>query len=149
MKYTIVIVLIWACFNTPALAEAPEKSFEEYSVKELIEYIAPQFGQDPKLISKITWCESGHKVQSHDGGAGVNITGIHDSTFNGWLPKYEKEVGETLNIDSQFDQLKMMSFAFQDKNKRNEWTTYIAYTNGGEYTFTNKKSGKTFTVKCK
>lgn len=116
----------------------------------IIDYVAPQFGQDPKLISKISYCESEHIVTDHDGGRGKNVTGIHDDTFNGWLPLYEKERGETLNIDSTFDQLKMMSWAFSKGDAyRKQWTTYVAYLNGGEYTFYSRLLKGTYTAKCK
>lgn len=115
----------------------------------MIDYIAPQFGQDPQLISKIAWCESGHKVKSHDGGRAVNITGIHDRTFDGWLPLYKADRGETLNKDSTFDQIKMMSWAFsKGSSYRNQWTTYVAYTKGGTYAFYSRLLKDHFVVKC-
>lgn len=126
-----------------------ENKISTMSVVEMIDLIAPQFNQDPKLISKISWCESKHKVLSHDGGRGVNITGIHDATFKGWLPLYEKERGETLDKDSTFDQIKMMSWAFsKGSSYRNQWTTYVAYMKGGTYTFYSRLLKNTFTVKC-
>ena len=129
--------------------EVLQNNVKTMSVVEMIDYIAPQFNQDPKLISKISWCESKHKVLSHDGGRGVNITGIHDATFRGWLPLYEKERGETLNKDSTFDQLKMMSWAFsKGSSYRNQWTTYVAYMKGGTYTFYSRLLKGTFTVRC-
>jgi len=147
--FTLVsAILAVGLFSNVSFAEAPQRSVSDYSVKEMIDYISPQFGQDPKLISKITWCESGHKILPHDGYRGVNITGIHDATFYGWLPEYEKEVGETLDIKSSFDQLKMMSWAFKDENKRELWTTYVAYKKGGEYKFTTK-NGKVYIARCK
>ena len=120
------------------------------TVDEIINEVAPKFGQDPKLISKITFCESSHKVQSHDGGRAYNITGIHNTTFNYWLKQYEKEMNETLDINSTYDQIKIMSWAFSKGDKyRNQWTSYVSYTNGGTYTFYSKMLGKTFTAKCR
>ena len=121
---------------------------EEPTIAELTEKIAPAFNQDPKLIEKIIYCESGGKIQSHDGGRGFNITGIHDATFNGWLKEYEKEYHETLNKDSSYDQIKMMSWAFS-KGYSNQWTTMVAYKNGGEYTFYSKLLKRWFTARCK
>ena len=121
---------------------------EEPTIAELTEKIAPAFNQDPKLIEKIIYCESGGTIQSHDGGRAFNITGIHDTTFNGWLKEYEKEYHETLNKDSSYDQIKMMSWAFS-KGYSNQWTTMVAYKNGGSYTFYSKLLGGTFTARCK
>lgn len=123
---------------------------EEPTIAELTEKIATAFNQDPKLIEKIIYCESGGKIQSHDGGRGFNITGIHDATFNGWLKEYEKEYNETLNKDSSYDQIKMMSWAFsKGESYREQWTTYVAYTNGGEYTFYSKLLKRWFTAICR
>lgn len=126
----------------------PKNEFE--TVDEIIKEVAPLFKQDPKLISKITFCESSHRVQSHDGGRAFNITGIHDTTFNYWLKQYEKEMNETLDLHSTYDQIKITSWAFSKGDKyRNQWTSYVAYINGGEYTFYSKMLGKTFTARCK
>jgi hypothetical protein len=120
------------------------------TVQEMIEYIAPRFNQDPMLISKISYCESHHLVVDHDGGYGLGVTGIHKKTFEGWLPLYQKENGETLDYGSSYDQLKMMSWAFSKGNSyRNQWTTYVAYKRGGEYSFFSKLLQKHFTVYCK
>lgn len=120
------------------------------TVDEIIEDVAPRFGQDPKLISKISYCESKHQVVSHDGGRAVNVTGIHNTTFDQWLKNYEKEQGETLDKHSTYDQVKMMSWAFSKGDKyRNQWTTYVAYKNGGTYTFYSKLLKGTFTARCK
>ena len=162
MKNKIVILLEIICICLIAYSiylqkvegkEMPEKSpiilFDD-SVRGMINRIAPTFGQDPELISKITWCESRHEVVSHDGGRAKNITGIHNSTFKGWLPAYEKEMGETLDVHSTYHQIKMMSWAFsKGESYRKKWTTYVAYINGGSYTFYSKLLKGTFTAKCK
>ncbi len=135
----------------PIQAQAPEPTWQDkvnsMSYREMVEYIAPQFNQSPKLINKISMCESGHKILPHDNYRGVNITGIHDTTFNGWLPQYEKEVNGTLDIKSQFDQLKMMSWAFS-KGYANQWTTYRAYKNGGTIVLRNSYTKELFTSQC-
>ncbi len=118
------------------------------TVPEIIDYVTPTFGQDPLVIRKITWCESGWQVVDHDNHAGLNVTGIHDDTFRGWLPDYEKENHETLNIDSTYDQIKMMSWAFS-KGYANQWTTWVAYHNGGTYSFWSPSLKKHFIVHCK
>lgn len=134
-------------FNTPV--EAPEAPLQR-SITEMIDYLAPRFNQAPELIYKITYCESKHKIVSHDKGRGTNITGIHDDTFNRWLPLYEKEQGETLDKNSTYDQIKMISWAFsKGDDYRNQWTTYRAYKNGGEYTFYSKLLKGWYTARCK
>lgn len=121
------------------------------SYVEMIDYVAPQFGQNPTLIKKVVYNESGFKVQCHDSCRAKNITAIHDTTFKGWLPKYKKETGETLNINSQFDQIKMLSWAFsKGSSYRNQWTTYVACTSpNGKYSFYSNMMGRSYTVTCK
>ena len=153
MKYIIKLLAISAVLITtaqPVLAQAPVEDNNSLTTEQIIEKTALQFNQDPALISKISWCESGHKIKQHDGGRGVNMTGIHDDTFNRWLPIYRKEVGETLSIDSTYDQFKMMSWAFsKGEDYRDDWTTYVAYRNGGEYAFHSRLLKKDFVVLCK
>ena len=121
--------------------------FNSMTIPELITYIAPQYGQDPALLSKIAWCESGHNTEAnHDGGRGRGATGLHRTTFNGWA----KEMGLTLDYNSPMDQIRVMAWAFsQGEDKREDWTTYRAYMNGGTYTFTHSKTGVKYTSRCK
>ncbi|MCF7843893.1 hypothetical protein K9M47_03270 [Candidatus Gracilibacteria bacterium] len=148
----IAILLIVFLFPKDLIAEdivtSPTISNKDLSVIEMIENIAPTFNQDPNLIKKIIWCESGGKDLQHDGGHGQGVTGIHKKTFDYWLIAYEKEYNETLNYVSTYDQIKMMSFAFS-KGYANQWTTFVAHKKGGEYTFYSRLMGKTYTAKCK
>lgn len=125
------------------IAEKPQ------TVPEMIQEIAPQFGQDSDLISRIAYCESKFRDVIHDGGHGKGVTGIHKKTFDYWLIQYEKETGETLHYDSSYDQIKMMAWAFsKGESYREQWTTYVAYKNGGEYTFYSNLLKGTYTAKC-
>lgn len=127
--------------------EAPISPVETMSVHEMIEYTAKQFGQSTKTISTIVCSESNYTVSSHDGGRAVNVTGIWDTTFDGWLPLYEKETGETLNKNSQFDSLKMMAWAFSKGDEyRYQWSTYHAYVNGGKAKIWSRYYNKYITV---
>lgn len=150
---SIVMLNLLIATVTPAMAQAPELTWEQkvsnMSVVEQINYIAPRFDQSPKLIGKVTWCESSHKVLPHDGGAGMGVTGIHKATFDGWNIMFEKEFGFKLNYESTFDQITMMSYVFgKGESYRNQWTTYVAYANGGTATLFSKTIGY-FTVTCK
>lgn len=154
MKKSILVLLLLALFVARPKALIAEDNVPLnklfMSTSQMIDYVPKLFDQDPKLISKITWCESHHIAQDHDSGRGFNITGIHDKTFDRWLPLYEKERKETLNKDSTYDQLKMMSWAFSKGDSyRNQWTTYVAYKNGGTYAFHSNLLNKDFVVKCK
>lgn len=152
-SFVLCVAVFSTFFATTTKAMAPievKQPCGERSYDEMVVCAATQFNQSPELISKITWCESHHKVKSHDNGRGFNVTGIHNKTFDGWLPMYEKEVGETLNKDSTYDQLKLMSWAFsKGPEYRNQWSTYVAYTKGGTYSFYSRLLKAHFTVYCK
>lgn len=127
-----------------------EEKRSKMSISEIIDEVSPMFDQDPALIYKISYCESNHKDEVHDGGYGKGVTGIHKRTFNLWLINYKKETGETLNYDSSYDQLKMMAYAFsKGESYRRQWSTYVSYKNGGVYSFYSKLLKKNFTVRCK
>ncbi len=147
-----MLAILVVTTSSPVMAKAPTQTIpvnKELSVQEMIDKASAQFGQDPKLIKKVAMCESGLKIRSHDGGRAKNMTGIHNTTFNGWLITYKKETGETLNIHSVYDQFKMMSWAFsKGPSYRNQWTTYVAYTKGGTYAFYSKLLQKHFVVRC-
>ena len=138
----------------PVQAQSPNLTWQQkvnqMTVTEMINYIAPQFKQDPHLRKKIMMCESGLRVLPHEGGRGVNATGIHDTTFTGWNKKYAIKHKEKLDKESMYDQIKMMSFAFsQGESYRDDWTSWVAYQKGGTYTFYSRLLKGTYTVKCK
>lgn len=150
----IAVFVLIITISVPVMAQAPELTWEQkvsnMSVKEMIDYIAPQYNQDAKLINKISYCESRHQLNVvHDGGYGKGVTGIHRATFDGWNIMFEKEFGFKLNYDSPFDQLTMMSYVFEKGDSyRNQWTTYVAYVNGGIYFFYSNLLKNYFTVRC-
>ena len=162
LKIILLILAFLALFLIPKKSTSTQAMVSEdplsatvvipkvQTIEEMILEIAPRFEQDPALISKISYCESKHKEVVHDGGYGLGVTGIHKKTFEGWLPLYQKEQGETLNYASSYDQLKMMSWAFSKGDSyRNQWTTYVAYKKGGTYSFYSRLLKGNFTVRCK
>lgn len=157
MKYILCIsLLVFGIVFIPPTKEyyvraefLPSSLPPPLTVKEMIYEIAPKFKQDSNLIDKIIYCESGYIPVSHDGNRGYGVTGIHKTTWNLWLIDYEKEQGETLDYQSSYDQIKMISWAFsKGSSYKNQWTTYVAYMNGGSYTFYSKTLKGTYTAKC-
>ena len=149
----VLVLFFWPSKIMPskALGASPQGvSHEMQSVPEMIAEIAPRFNQDAFLIGKIAYCESHYENVVHDGGYGKGVTGIHANTFARWLPLYEKDQGESLDYDSTYDQLKMMAWAFSKGDEyRNQWTTYVAYMNGGTYSFYSRLLKGHYTVHCK
>jgi hypothetical protein len=144
------IVFLWiAIAFSQEKGENPVIETKELSVWELASISAMRFGQDPVLINKIIMCESGGRVLPHDGNRGVNATGIHDKSFNYWLPEYVKETGEQLDITTMYGQVTMLAWRFSKGEKAREaWTSYRAIKNGGTYAFYSTLLKKHFVVKC-
>jgi hypothetical protein len=125
-----------------------QQKIDAMTTVELIEYIAPQYGQDIALQKKINWCESHHdETKIHDGGHGQGSTGFHRKTFEGW----KIEFGHPDYVyESNYDQIALMAEAFsKGEEYRRAWTTYRAYMNGGTYSFHSNLLDKDFTVTCK
>lgn len=127
---------------------ALQQKIDAMTTVELIEYIAPQYGQDPALLKKIIKCESGFDhTKTHDGGHGKGSTGFHKKTFESWKIKLGHP---ELKYESNFDQITLMSIAFKaGEDYRDDWTTYRAYVNGGVYSFYSKLLKGYYTVRCK
>lgn len=127
---------------------ALQEKINAMTTVELIDHIAPRYGQDPALIKKITYCESNHNPNAnHDGGHGQGSTGFHRATFNDWKVKF----GHPEYIyESNFDQIALMAEAFsKGESYRRAWTTYRAYSNGGVYSFYSNLLKGNYTVVCK
>lgn len=125
MKITLVIVLIWACFNTPALAQAPEREVKDFSVKEMISYFAEYYKADEKELSKVAKCESSFNQKAvGDGGRAYGIFQYHKPTFD----RFSKLLGEDLDYYSAHDQLKLTAFVFAEYPQyKKHWSCYTKH----------------------
>lgn len=110
-----------------------QKSTEEV-VKDIIREKSEKYNLSYSMMSKVIFCESGFQADAnHDGGRGKGVTGFHRSTFNGWLSKYQRETGQTLNYESAYDQIELMSWAFtKGEQYRDDWTSYNKLKRYGE-----------------
>jgi len=124
-----------------------EQELREKPVNEIIDVIAPQYGiNDTYLLKKIVHCESGgNKEAIHDKGYGYGPTGILRTTFNYWNTK----MGENLTYENPVHQVRMMSWAFnQGESYKRQWSTYVAYKNGGTYSFYSNLLKGHYTSRC-
>ncbi len=95
--------------------EAQKLAVEAMSVPELIEYLAPENAPE---IKKVAWCESSYNPQAvGDGGRAKNIMQFHKPTFD----QFSKEMGEPLNYDSAYDQIKLADYMWE-KDLKSHWT---------------------------
>lgn len=109
-------------------------------------YFSELYGGDYRIALKVMECESGgsHKTIG-DGGLSNGIFQFQKSTFL----RMEKEFGEDLNYTSQFDQIKLASWALANPKYQNEWTAFVAIEKGGKYAFYSSQLKKHFVVFCK
>lgn len=143
-------------FSTKAIAEAPTQKFEELTPKEYIVKYAKQFQTDPNLLLKIANCES-QFIPLAEGDfkngkyLAIGLYQYHEDMWNGSVKLYKAEVfDENLDRYSPHDQAKITAFIFaKHPELRTKWTSYVAYANGGTYTFYSKLLGRKYTVVCK
>ncbi len=128
-------------------AEAPDRELKDYSAKELVNYYAIYYKQDPALLQKVAGCESNYNQKlKGDNGLATGIFQYHKGTWE----SFSKLLGEELDINSVNDQAKLTAFIFTNYPKlKIHWTTYTAIKNGGTYSFYSKLLKKSFVVKCR
>lgn len=149
LKITIVsFVLLFSLLGFPSKDYAEELSINPQllTIEQQIVYFSTLYGTDSNIVLKVIECESGgnHQVTG-DGGRSNGIAQFQRSTFN----RMEKILGEDLNYDSQFDQIKLLSFALSKPELAREWSSLRAIKNGGVYSFYSRQLKQNFTVVCK
>ena len=110
-----------------------QKSTQEV-VQDIIKEKSEKYNLNYSMMSKVIFCESGFQTNAnHDGGRGKGVTGFHRATFNTWMARYFKETNQTLNYDSAYDQIELMSWAFtKGESYRDDWTSYNKLIRYGE-----------------
>jgi hypothetical protein len=132
----------------PIIIIEPVLVIEE--VLEPIDYIykwADFYKVDKVELKKIASCESNlGKIKTGDKGLAHGLYQYHTGT---WL-KAEKLIGEDLDINNIHDQAKMTAFLWAKyPSWKTQWTTYVAYKNGGTYSFYSRVLKGYYTVVCK
>ncbi len=156
-KMVFCATLSLLAFSTKIIAEAPKQDIPPkiLSPKESILEYANQFGTNPNVLLKVAECESHYDPKAvgdyKDGEyLAINIYQYHKGTWDEFVKIYKKEVyDEELHRDSYQDQAKVTAYIFAKyPNLRKRWTSYVAYANGGTYTFYSKLLQKKYTVIC-
>ena len=114
-------------------------------MENIVTHFADVNGLDTKLALAVMRCES-NGVQSTVGDGGLS-KGIFQYQNETW-ERHSKEFGETLDINSPYDQARLATWAIAN-GKGNEWTAYRTIKNGGTYSFYSRQLKKHFTVTCR
>ena len=148
-KYLKNIICIFAVSLLLVIVSPANKA--EYvkaaSQNDLIEQFSEQYGADPLIAKAVVRCESkGNHSTVGDGGHSNGVYQFMEETFN----RMAKKMGEEgLDYTSEYDQLKVGTYAMAHPELAKEWTTYVAIQKGGTYSFYSKINKKHFTIHCK
>lgn len=138
-------VMMSAIYVTPTYAQAPYMPTKTQTTAEMVQYFADQDGYSNAILSKVGSCESGLDQNAvGDHGEAIGTFQFHQQTFD----YLSQKMGEELDINSQYDQIKLAAWALAN-GYGNEWTTYRAIQNGGSYTFYSQGENRYITVDCK
>jgi hypothetical protein len=150
-KTTIGMLLLFSLLGlNPQRTSLANLQIQDAPISVQIDHFAKLYGVDGSIVSKVIECESEGRHYAEngmiqgDGGLSMGIAQFQKSTFE----RMEKKLGEDLNYESSFDQIKLLSFAISQGWGR-EWTAYRAIMNGGTYSFYSRQLNKHFTVHCK
>ncbi len=126
---------------------------KEMTTLEMIKYYSGKYGSDPSEVYSVGMCESGLRNNVvGDNGHSFGAFAYFKSTWDRYVKIYNERFGlsEKLDINSIHDQIKLTAFVFslEEVNKK-EWTTYVAITKGGTYSFYSSFHKKDFTISCK
>lgn len=144
-KIVVFTLIISLLIHAKVMADPLNISPLELTAEGQVIYFSNLYGIDANIITRVIDCESQweHSAKG-DGGRSNGIGQFQKSTFN----RLSKLMGEELDYNSQFDQIKLLTWSIANGHGR-EWTSFRALENGGIYKFYSKQLGKHFTVVCK
>lgn len=144
----VLLVIIFSLYGIPTkdFAQKTEINPRDLSIEGQVIYFSNLYGGDSDITLKVMECESSgkHSVVG-DGGRSKGIFQFQKSTFE----RMERDFGEDLDYTSQFDQVKLASWALSQPELAREWTTYVAIQKGGTYSFWSSQMQRHYVVKCK
>lgn len=129
---------------------------KEKTPADYIKAAAAKFGADETELLKVGTCEShlGKTTKGDFNGTTYLAYGLfmyHKGTWTRMSKLYNAIYPErNLSIDSIEDQAELTAFIFAKyPSMKREWSTYVAYKNGGTYSFYSKVLKGNYTVVCK
>lgn len=141
----LTFVVIFLLYPTQDKAAGLTIHPEEYTLEGQVVYFSKLYNTNPALVSKVMECESNGKQSAvGDYGLSRGVMQFQKETFN----RLSKLMGEELNYNSSFDQIKLATWAIANGHGSN-WTAYRAIMNGGSYTFYSRQLQQWYIVHCK
>jgi hypothetical protein len=149
LKIAIVFLLTCSLLGFyPQSIVSEELKIVDMPLPSQVEVFSKLYGVDSTVVNKVIQCESnGNHKAVGDGGLSRGIAQFQKPTFNNLAKLYSKEYNESLNYDSEFDQVKLLTWSIANGHGRN-WTAYRALMNGGKYSFYSNQLKQHFTVYC-
>lgn len=125
---------------------------EDDKTKYYINKYGNEYKSDMSILNAVIRCESKYN-QNAKGDfkngkyLAIGLGQYHEETWE----RHTKLSGLGGSRYIEEDQIKQLAWTFANGSEemKEEWTSYRAIKNGGEYTFYSKQLQKTFTVKCK
>lgn len=124
------------------------EQLQQLSFKYLLGYFARQYEIDPVPLVKTAWCESHWDMNKHNtldpNGGSIGGLQFQIKTFYSYA---EKAGIKNPDIHNKVHQAKTGAYMFSIGQAK-QWTTWMAYTNGGSYTFWYAPIDDYYTVYC-
>lgn len=131
-KMAGVLICLSILFSTPTYAQSPAMGdpgipalpavvpVAPKTTKEIVVDFAKKYQVSSTEMLGVMQCESkGNQSAVGDSGHAFGVYQYHVPTFN----SFEKRMGEDLDINSKYDQIKLTAWAFS-KGYQSHWTCY-------------------------
>ena len=122
LKIVAVVITTYLVFLPHIYAEAPQRTFKEFTVEEKAQYFANEYGADYNEMAKVITCESNWRPEVYgDGGKAYSYAQFHEPTFNMWRDELNKD----LSYSNPDDHLELMAYAFsKGTSYKKHWTCW-------------------------
>lgn len=120
LKIIFIVAALCLSQAAPVYAQSPEVPLNQRTLPEIVTHFADQYHVSTNVMFSVMKCESGGNQKAiGDNGHAFGIYQFHRPTFDG----FSKEFGESLDINSAYDQAKLASWAIS-QGYGYHWTCY-------------------------